>query len=98
MSNNTTRWDGCFILLLTLIVILSFWPLVFTKQFTTVAQWEIVNQAYAWDTYAAKTIQSGSIPLWDPYRFAGKHVCWRDADRFVLSVQARAVSAAVGFQ
>ena len=70
MSANTTRC-GVFILLLTVIVIVSFWPLVFTKQFTTLAQWEIVNQAYAWDTYAAKSIQSGSIPLWDPYRFAG---------------------------
>ena len=59
------------VLLLMLIVFLSYWKLVFTRQFTLLAEWEIVNQAYAWYTYAAKSIQSGILPLWDPYRYAG---------------------------
>ena len=58
-------------LLLTVLVLLSFWKLVFTKQFSVLWQWEPVNQAYAWYTFAARFIQQGIVPLWDPYRYAG---------------------------
>ena len=61
------RW----LLLLTAIVLLFFWKIVFTKQFTVLSHWEVVNQAYSWYTFAAQSIQQGIVPLWDPYRYAG---------------------------
>ncbi len=65
--NGDWRW----ILLLTLIVLFSFWKILFTKQFSVLWGWEVVNQTYAWYTFAATYIQKGILPIWDPYRFAG---------------------------
>ena len=59
------------ILALTIVILLSYWKIVFTKQFSILWQWEIVNAHYAWYTYAARWIQRGIVPLWDPFRYGG---------------------------
>jgi hypothetical protein len=59
------------VLALTIIVLLSYWKIVFTKQFSIVWQWEMVSQYYAWDTYAAANVHKGIVPLWDPFRYGG---------------------------
>jgi hypothetical protein len=59
------------ILALTIVVVISYWKIVFTKQFSILWQWEIVNEHYAWYTYAARWIQQGIVPLWDPFRYGG---------------------------
>jgi len=59
------------ILALTVVILLSYWKIVFTKQFSILWQSEIVNTHYAWYTYAARWIQQGIVPLWDPFRYGG---------------------------
>ena len=80
-----------------LIVFLSYWKLVFTRQFTLLAEWEIVNQAYAWYTYAAKSIQSGILPLW-PVSLRGQYFHRRDADGALLSAEPAPLLLPAGFQ
>jgi hypothetical protein len=64
---RTLRW----VLLLTGIVILFYWKLVFTKQFSFLWDWEPVTQSYSWLNFAASSIHKGILPIWDPYRFSG---------------------------
>jgi hypothetical protein len=64
---KSARW----ILALTVVILLSYWKIVFTKQFSILWQWEIVNTHYAWYTFAARWIQHGIVPLWDPTRYGG---------------------------
>src|SRR5262249_44727606 len=59
------------IVVLTLLVLFSYWKIVFTKQFSILWQWEMVSQYYAWYTYAAAWIHKGIVPLWDPFRYGG---------------------------
>src|SRR5262249_24060585 len=59
------------ILALTVVIFLSYWKIVFTKQFSIFWQSEIVNTHYAWYTCAARWIQHGIVPLWDPFRYGG---------------------------
>ena len=63
--------SGRWVLALTLVVVLSYWKIVFTKQFTILWLWEMVSQYYAWCTYAATYIRKGVVPLWDPFRYGG---------------------------
>src|SRR5258705_2376703 len=67
------RWlkSAPWIVTLTVVVLLSYWKIVFTKQFSILWLWEMVNQYYAWDTYAATYIQRWILPLWDPLRYGG---------------------------
>src|SRR5215831_3729394 len=64
---RTLRW----VLLLTVIVVLFYWKLVFTKQFSVLWDWEPVTQSYSWFNFAASSIHKGILPVWDPYRFSG---------------------------
>jgi hypothetical protein len=64
---RTLRW----VLLLTGIVVLFYWKLVFTKQFSVLWDWEPVTQSYSWFNFAASSIHKGFLPIWDPYRFSG---------------------------
>jgi len=64
---KSARW----ILLLTLVIVLSYWKIVFTKQFSILWPSDIVAAHYAWYTYAAQWIQKGILPLWDPTRYGG---------------------------
>jgi len=64
---KSARW----ILALTIVILLSYWKIVFTKQFSILWQSEIVSAHYAWDTYAARWIHHGIVPLWDPFRYGG---------------------------
>src|SRR5262245_3492602 len=68
---HVSRKSAWWVLALTLVVLLSYWKIVFTKQFSILWQWEMVSQAYAWTTYAATWIRKGIIPLWDPSRYGG---------------------------
>jgi hypothetical protein len=64
---RTLRW----VLLLGVIVVLFYWKLVFTKQFSVLWDWEPVTQSYSWFNFAASSIHKGILPTWDPYRFSG---------------------------
>jgi hypothetical protein len=63
--------SGRWILALTVVVLFSYWKLVFTKQFSILWQWELVSQSYSWYTYTAQWIHKGIVPIWDPFRYGG---------------------------
>src|SRR5262252_2518399 len=63
--------SALWILALTAVVFLSYWKIVFTKQFSILWQWEMVSEYYSWYTFAATWIRKGIIPLWDPFRYGG---------------------------
>jgi hypothetical protein len=37
----------------------------------TILQWDALAQYYPWRHYAAQSLQSGQIPLWNPFQFSG---------------------------
>lgn len=61
------RW----IVLLSLIVVLAFWKIVFTHQFSVLLNHDCATQ-YAWNHFAASTVKQGELPLWNPYVQAGR--------------------------
>ncbi|MBI2818723.1 MAG: hypothetical protein HYX73_01980, partial [Acidobacteria bacterium] len=65
--SGTRRW----FLLLTAVVALFFWKILFTGQFSILLNWEAANQTYAWYSYAARSIQQGILPVWNPYSQSG---------------------------
>lgn len=65
--SGTRRW----FLLLTAVVALFFWKILFTGQFSMLLTWEGTNQTYAWYSYAARSIQQGIFPVWNPYSQSG---------------------------
>ena len=59
-------------LLLLLAVILFYWKITLTGQFSLLTEPEGVNQQYSWLQYWTNGIRHLSIPLWDPYAWAGR--------------------------
>jgi hypothetical protein len=59
------------LLWLSLAIIVFYWEFVFTSQFSMLTGGETVNQAYSWFHFWAESVRHGSVPLWDPYAFAG---------------------------
>lgn len=68
MTRPTLKW----LLLLLLVVVLFYWKIAFTSQFTVLAEYEAANQGYAWYHYALASLKHGTIPLWDPYTQSGR--------------------------
>ena len=56
---------------LSLAIVAFYWQIVFTRQFSMLTVGETVNQAYSWFHFWAESVRHGSVPLWDPYTFAG---------------------------
>jgi len=56
---------------LSLAIVAFYWQIVFTSQFSMLTVGETVNQAYSWFHFWAESVRHGSVPLWDPYTFAG---------------------------
>ena len=59
------RWQ--WLLLLLVAVVLFYWKIAFTGQFSVLLGYEGANLAYAWYHFSASTIQQGALPIWDPY-------------------------------
>src|SRR5690242_10075926 len=57
---------------LLLIVVLFYWKILLTRQFSLLTESEGVNQAYAWYHFCIACLRQGILPLWDPYMFAGR--------------------------
>jgi hypothetical protein len=66
------RCTGKYLLLLFVLFPLFYWKVVFTGQFSVSEDWEAANQGYAWHQFAVRSIQNGSLPLWDPYTQSGR--------------------------
>jgi len=56
----------------SLAIVAFYWQIVFTRQFSMLTVGETVNQAYSWFHFWADSVRHGSVPLWDPYAFAGR--------------------------
>ena len=56
---------------LSLVIVAFYWQIVFTSQFSMLTVGETINQAYSWFHFWAESVRHGSVPLWDPYTFAG---------------------------
>src|SRR6266404_7852590 len=61
------RWLG----LIALTVCLFSWKTILTHQFSLLTGYEGANQVYAWDHFAARALQRGSLPLWDAFTHSG---------------------------
>ncbi len=52
--------------------VLFYWKILLTGQFSLLTSREGVSQAYSWFHFWIRSIGHGSLPLWDPYIFAGR--------------------------
>src|ERR1035441_7341705 len=50
---------------------LYYWRILIGHQFSLLTGFEGANQAYAWYTFLARSLQSHASLLWDPYSFGG---------------------------
>lgn len=50
-------------LLLVLVMVLFFWKILLTNQFSLLLEWKTANQAYAWYHFSSATIQRSSATL-----------------------------------
>jgi len=64
------RWK--WIALLALVVLLFYWKVVFTAQFSIWLEYEGANQGYSWYHFWVTSLKQGTLPLWDPYTHAGR--------------------------
>ena len=60
------------LLLLVALVLLFFWKLVFSSQFTFLDSPDLVFQVLPWYQVQALAWNAGEFPLWDPYQWAGQ--------------------------
>jgi len=59
------------ILLLIPTLLVFYWKILLTDQFSLLTSSEGVNQAYSWLHFWIVSIRHGSLPAWDPYTMAG---------------------------
>ncbi len=68
LSKSRTTW----LLLLLLIMVLFYWKILLTRQFSILTDFEGANQTYSWFHFWVATLRQGVAPLWDPYVFSGR--------------------------
>ena len=68
MRKSRTAWG----LLLLLIMVLFYWKILLTRQFSLVTDYEGANQTYSWFHFWVTSLRQGMAPLWDPYVFSGR--------------------------
>ena len=61
--------DLIFYLLIIVAVIIFFYKIIFTKNNFFIG--DIYAQFYPWKEFIKNSIQSGSVPFWDPFTFSG---------------------------
>lgn len=58
--------------LLALVVVLFFWKILFTREFSVFVDHDNANGAFAWNNFAVTTLKQGVLPLWNPYSQSGQ--------------------------
>ena len=58
-------------LALVLTILLFYWRLFFTSQYSLLCGVEETNQAFSWLNFWIHSLRHGTLPLWDPYTYAG---------------------------
>src|SRR6266404_4380661 len=69
--NVTLKW----LLLFVPVIVLFYWKILLTNQFSLLTDGEGVNQAYSWLRFWISSVRHGVLPIWDPYSFAGRSFC-----------------------
>ncbi len=60
------------LLLLVALVLLFFWKLIFSSQFTFLDSPDLAFQVLPWYQVQALAWNAGEFPLWDPYQWTGQ--------------------------
>lgn len=70
-TKNTliNKKDLIFYLLIAIAVIIFFNEIIFTKKNFFIG--DIYSQFYPWKEFIKNSVQSGSVPFWDPFTFSG---------------------------
>lgn len=58
--------------LLLLAMVAFYWKITLSGQFSLLTNSETVAQAYSWFHFWVESVRQGTLPLWDPYAFAGR--------------------------
>jgi uncharacterized membrane protein YfhO len=68
-----TPWlaDVVSLLLLALAILLFFWPVIWSQAWIPKGGGDSVSFIYPMYRFAAQSFRSGTIPLWNPYQYAG---------------------------
>jgi hypothetical protein len=69
--SETLKW----LLLFIPVIVLFYWKILLTDQFSLLTDNEGVNQAYSWLRFWISSVRHGVLPIWDPYSFAGRSFC-----------------------
>src|SRR5579872_6592892 len=68
ISRSETKW----LLLLLLIMVLFYWKILLTRQFSLLTDFESTNQTYSWFHFWVASLRQGVAPVWDPFVFSGR--------------------------
>jgi hypothetical protein len=68
LNKSRTSW----LLLLLVIMVLFYWKILLTGQFSLLTDFEGANQTYSWFHFWVASLRHGAAPLWDPYVFSGR--------------------------
>jgi hypothetical protein len=60
------------VILLAVLVLLFFWKLSFSEQFTFLDSPDLAYQVLPWYQVQARSWQDGVFPMWDPYQWGGQ--------------------------
>jgi hypothetical protein len=73
-SRAPMRWPSSLTFPLVLFVIITcfYWKLVFTYQFDWMSSPDMADQVLPWWQEAARQLQHGQFPLWDPHNWMGQ--------------------------
>src|SRR5437764_3960818 len=69
--NQSTKRTIKALSLLLLVIVLFYWKILLTHQFSLLTESEGVNQGYSWYHFSTANLKHGKLPLWDPYTFSG---------------------------
>ena len=74
VSDTSSRNFGsaAYLALLLLCVVIVFWKVALTKQYTLMAWSDSAGQTYPWSQYMAATLHNHSFPFWDPFTDGGR--------------------------
>jgi hypothetical protein len=59
-------------IILSAVILLLFWKIVFTSEYTLLGAGDMASQTYPWFSAAGHWLRKGVLLLWDPYVYAGK--------------------------
>jgi len=71
-SSSRTLNSAAYLALLLLCVVIVFWKVALTKQYTLMAWSDSAGQTYPWSQFMAATLHNHSFPFWDPFTDGGR--------------------------